>query len=296
MTNVKYRALLGKRFKDLNDLIYQNASERYFYAMEVASFLHNAVAPEDDILVGMMLAADLAQWTGLSDELNARVLRIAEARATDTALSTEDAGVLAALTIVELRSAIHEYERADKGWLRRESFKDNEPQGEAFEVLGAIYLQVKNHSFGNVLKVLIHRAMEISEMEAVVFIDERPVYEITMKNGLDVPKWLLKMVEKLSFSYCLEGKRLYVSGRGMEARRTVPAWAALMAAHRQELLIVKSARCYSELNWSYHRIESWMDAVCRSWMQAPLVRAVAHRVGEPLDCYCLLIEHLKSFH
>ena len=88
MTNVKYRALLGKRFKDLNDLIYQNASERYFYAMEVASFLHNAVAPEDDILVGMMLAADLAQWTGLSDELNARVLRIAEARATDTALST----------------------------------------------------------------------------------------------------------------------------------------------------------------------------------------------------------------
>lgn len=293
MTNVKYRAILGKRFKDLNDLIYNHAHDRYFYAMEVAGYLHDAVAPEEDILVAMMLAADLAQWTGLSEELNARILRIADARATKTPLSSADAGVLAALTIVELRGAINEYDRADNGWLRKKNFKEIKEQGNAFDVLGAIYLQVKDHPFGKALSTLIHRAMEISQLEAAVFRDERPVYEISsVQEGTGLPGFLTLMVERLYFEYSVHRDRLYVSSPWYEGRQMIPALAAMIQAHHSELRVVKSTKTYSEIDWETPKCHSLREAWNRSSVQSYLLLASHHEPNRPIDTYEKLMKRL----
>ena len=293
MTNVKYRALLGKRFKDLNDLIYNHSFDRYFYAMEVAGYLFDAAATEDDILVAMMLAADLAQWTGLPEELNARILRIADARATDAQLSREDSGVLAALTIVELRGAINEYERADKGWLRKDRFEDIKDQGNAFKVLGAIYLQVKDHALANVLSALIHRAMEISQLEAPIFMDELPVYEITpVQEGNGLPDFLVQMVEKLYFEHASYRDRMYVSYPSFEGRQMIPAWASMIQAHHPELRVVKSSKTYSEIDWETPKCHSLMEAWNRSLVQSHLERAFHHEPNRPIDPYDSLMKRL----
>ena len=293
MTNVKYRALLCKRFKDLNDLIYNHAFDRYFYAMEVAGFLHDAVATEEDILVAMMLAADLAQWSGLPDELNARILHIADARATETILSTADAGVLAALTIVELQAAINEYHRADLGWLHKNRFEDFKEQGKAFEVLGAIYLQVKDHPFGQILKDLIHRAMAISKMEADVFIDERPVYEITpAQEGTELPKFIRSMVEKLYLDYSSHRARLYVSSPWYEGREILPVWANMIQAHHPELRVVKSSKKYSEFDWERKKCQSLMEAWYRHSIQSLFDWGCHHEPNRAIDPYEKLMNKL----
>ena len=294
MTNVKYHALLSSRFSDLSDLIYKNCFDRYFYAMDVAGYLYNAVYTEEDILVSMMLAAGLAEWSCLTDEENRRVIRIAKARATDTKLDSADTGILAALPIVDLRDAIDAYERAGKGVFAGDYIEKMQEKGKAFDVLSSIYEQVKDHPMGSVLSNLIHRAMEISNLEAKAFFDERPVYEITPTvEGSGIPTEIVSLVEKMYLCYSSQGNCLYVSGCWYKDRKRVPALATLIQAHHPELLVVKSSKKFSAIDWNQRRCQSWMEAVHRQSIFNLIDQATNHKENCMIDPYLKLSKLFK---
>ena len=282
--SIEIHALLSSRFTELNNHIFKLHFHRYFFAQEVVSHLYRSICSETDILVGMALASELKECPILNDEENKRLARLSQNP--PKILNSEDAGILATLSIIQLRNAIYRFEVANEGWLKNAYFEHIEETKQQFESLMNIYRLVKEHPQGHLFNHLIHRAMELTKFEVMDFIDERPVYEVTVRRkGNPLPEFLLKMVERLYFKYSENNGKLYVCYWGINAKDIIPSWATIIQAHHPELRIVKSTKKYSEIKWQGRSCNSWNEAIYRESLHSSLESAREHKKDSDIDPY-----------